>query len=455
MHKIIGLFLVTSLTMQGMSGLLAQPTAKQARLHGKLTGFSGIVEVEHFSEIQHMVPKSYNPTIVLNADSTFEITVPLEAPAYFRIGRSKLYLSPGDDMDVFLDHGNSEKASFTGTGSLANNYLKRTPFPKGGSYLEAGRNVQESPEATLQWLLAYCKKRTGEAEALKGKGVSEEFIRLEKARNRADLIISIRYVRSYAMAALRNKPEAFRKAYVDEFDKLSQPILDSLRKDFVDPSLLQLEAYRDLYNYLMPDETVTPQVRQQMEDYYNAYRLAFTRIKPLNDKKLLPDMQVAADSIQTKKYRDILHLLIQDKMKFGNGDVAIDLDVISADGTTTTLSSLKGKVIYIDVWATWCGPCLAAMPHLEALKKKYATNNQVSIVSLSIDDSDNIWLKNLEKRKPGGIQWRIDRARMADYGVETIPRYILIDKNFTIAELNAPEAADPDLSSMIDSLLKK
>jgi thiol-disulfide isomerase/thioredoxin len=142
-------------------------------------------------------------------------------------------------------------------------------------------------------------------------------------------------------------------------------------------------------------------------------------------------------------------------MKFGNGDLAIDFEVVTPDGGRTSLSSLKGKVIYIDIWATWCGPCMAEMPYLEQMKEKYKSIPDVAIVSLSIDDRDPIWLRDLERRKAGGIQWRIDRPKLSQYEVVGIPRYILIDKNFVVAEMEAPHASNEKASILIENLLIK
>ncbi|MNL73447.1 hypothetical protein D3C87_1989090 [compost metagenome] len=94
------------------------------------------------------------------------------------------------------------------------------------------------------------------------------------------------------------------------------------------------------------------------------------------------------------------------------------------------------------------------MPHLEELKKKYIDQKDLAIVSLSVDDNDPSWLDNLNKRKPKGIQWRIDRAKLTEYGVETIPRYILIDKNFKVVEMDAPRASDAKLTALFEKLLK-
>jgi thiol-disulfide isomerase/thioredoxin len=251
---------------------------------------------------------------------------------------------------------------------------------------------------------------------------------------------------------MRNEKPGVWEKYMEEFKKISQPVKDSLLKKFVDPVYLQIEVYRDIADNL-DLAGANPKHVQVLKDWKKSVELAYRRIKNENDKSVIPAYKKSADSIKTKKYRDILHLLIQDKLKFGNGDPVIDLAVRLPDGSNTTISSLKGKVIYIDLWATWCGPCLAEMPHLEELKKKYADRDDLAIVSLSIDDNDKVWLRNLEQRKPDGIQWRIDRPKLVDYGVESVPRYILIDKNFKIAEMNAPGPSNAESMKLIEKFL--
>lgn len=430
---------------------IGQKGSTEAKLKGTLRGFGNSVVLEDFSDLQHFIPDAFNPVIKIGKDSSFSISVPLTNPVYYRLGRNKLYLSPGDNLDVQIDFGNSKLAKFKGKGSEANQYLSGTPFPKGGSYLEAGGKMTADPAETFSTIMEMAKQRQKELDAL--NGVSAEFKRLESARIRADLINSIDKIPNYANLKFAKDKEMAGK-YVSEFKAISKPTLDSLLTNFVDASFLQVEAYRDIKHKMVEANLgIDPRTLQIFKDYNKGFNLAFGKIKPLSDKSQLPVYQKAVDSIQTKKYRDALTALIKEKMKFGNGDPAKDLTVRNIDGTKVTLSSLKGKVIYIDLWATWCGPCLAEMPSLEELKKKFETNAGIAIVSLSVDEADPVWLKNLEKRKPGGIQWRIDRADLADYEVQTIPRYILIDKNFRIADFNADKPSEKALQDKLEKML--
>ena len=117
-----------------------------------------------------------------------------------------------------------------------------------------------------------------------------------------------------------------------------------------------------------------------------------------------------------------------------------------SSGKSISLASLKGKLVYIDVWATWCGPCLAQIPYLKELEEKYRSK-EVAFVSLSIDQlkDSTKWKKMIVDKELEGIQIMADNAwRSAfvkDYLIEGIPRFILIDQSGNIISPNAPRPA--------------
>jgi thiol-disulfide isomerase/thioredoxin len=399
-----------------------------------------------------IVPKSFNPIVEIRQDSTFELTIPLTSPNYFRLGRNKLYLTPGDNMEVYIDVAGSSNSRFKGRGEAVNDFLKNTTFPKGGSYLDAGRNIQLTPEKMLAFIYEEASKRKKTLSEL--KGATPEFVRLEKVRIQADMIQTIDAVPGYTnyRGILGSKDQQIE--YLKKFERISSSVKDSLLSGFYHPDYLKIEVYRDILKNIDTTKITNKATAQVFRDWKKAVDLAFRQIKPENNKAKLPLFQNEIASIRTPRYKDMLNILMKEKMKYGNGDPAIDFTAFKPDGSLEKLSSLKGKVIYIDLWATWCGPCLAEMPHLETLKKKYAEHDDVAIVSLSIDDNTNLWIRDLKQRQVDGIQWRIDRALLLDYGVETVPRYILISKDFKVVELNAPRASDQKVVTLIDGMLK-
>ena len=130
----------------------------------------------------------------------------------------------------------------------------------------------------------------------------------------------------------------------------------------------------------------------------------------------------------------------------------------NANGGTTSLSDLKGKLLYIDVWATWCRPCLAEIPALKALQDKFKNNKDIEFVSLSIDEDKEAWRKVVKERELKGIQLIADKAFesqfIQDYSINQIPTFLLIDKEGNIVNPNAPRPSDPQLAEVLEKLLK-
>lgn len=133
-------------------------------------------------------------------------------------------------------------------------------------------------------------------------------------------------------------------------------------------------------------------------------------------------------------------------------------------GGTTSLSDLKGKFVYVDVWATWCGPCKREIPSLKEVETKYHGKN-IEFVSISIDDERrsgtpekayNAWRTMVTDKDLGGIQLFSDNAWQSDfikaYQIHGIPRFILIDPEGNIVSADAPRPSNPKLLELFDKL---
>lgn len=126
-------------------------------------------------------------------------------------------------------------------------------------------------------------------------------------------------------------------------------------------------------------------------------------------------------------------------------------------GGTTSLDDLKGKYVYIDVWATWCGPCKVEIPFLKKIEKDYHDKN-IEFVSISVDKPNvyDKWKEMIEEKEMGGIQLLADNNFMSDfvkaYKINGIPRFILIDPQGKIVSANAPRPSDEKLIALFDEL---
>jgi thiol-disulfide isomerase/thioredoxin len=126
-------------------------------------------------------------------------------------------------------------------------------------------------------------------------------------------------------------------------------------------------------------------------------------------------------------------------------------------GGTTSLDDLKGKYVYVDVWATWCGPCKREIPFLKEIEKAYHNKN-IEFVSISIDKAKDhdTWKQMVLEKELGGIQLFADNdwksQFVTDYKINGIPRFILIDPQGNIVTPDAPRPSSDDLKKLFDEL---
>jgi peroxiredoxin len=136
------------------------------------------------------------------------------------------------------------------------------------------------------------------------------------------------------------------------------------------------------------------------------------------------------------------------------GQTATDLSLPDLNGKMITLSELKGKVVLIDFWASWCGPCRHNNPRLAKLYKKYHSKG-LEIYGISLDEEIDSWKKAVRHDKLNWIQVIDDKGWEAPsasaYGVDMIPSSFLIDREGVIRTINAE---GPDLESSVKDLLK-
>ncbi|WP_431127638.1 TlpA family protein disulfide reductase [Flagellimonas flava] len=120
--------------------------------------------------------------------------------------------------------------------------------------------------------------------------------------------------------------------------------------------------------------------------------------------------------------------------KSQNKSFAYNFKAVDQHNKSLHLEDIKGKVVFIDVWATWCGPCIQHRPKVLELAKKYDDNDNVEIVMLSVDSSKELWLSFLEKEgNQPGLNLFIKDGMKTDFGqhfnITEIPRYIMIGKD--------------------------
>ena len=213
------------------------------------------------------------------------------------------------------------------------------------------------------------------------------------------------------------------------------------------------------WQYLTEENSKYPDISMssdgELDSLFNTYFAPFLDEAASFKASNLPFYTSIMDGIEdhkeyTLKRRSVLAALPQP------GDAAIDFTYPDKDGNDVSLSDFVGSVVYIDVWATWCGPCRAEMPFLHALEAEYSGKN-VTFIGVSVDEEKNrqAWLDMMVDKDMKGVQLFADGWSQItkDYAINGIPRFMLFDTEGNVAALDAYRPSSDDIRPALDALL--
>jgi len=179
----------------------------------------------------------------------------------------------------------------------------------------------------------------------------------------------------------------------------------------------------------------------------NAYAYSLEDLKAIN-KAMDPSI---ANSAYVKKLAEREIIL----GKVETGQPAPEFTMNDTTGKPISLSSLKGKVVLVDFWASWCGPCRAENPNVVAAYKRFSSKG-FTVFGVSLDTDKDKWLQAIAK---DGLTWPHvsdligwDNAAAKQYGVMSIPASYLLDKE---GKIIASNLRGEELVKKLEELLGK
>jgi thiol-disulfide isomerase/thioredoxin len=138
------------------------------------------------------------------------------------------------------------------------------------------------------------------------------------------------------------------------------------------------------------------------------------------------------------------------------GKPAPSFTVTDSTGKTYTLADFKGKVVYIDLWASWCAPCRELTPHLTKLYDQLKNDNRIACISIAVMDRLPVWKTALGHDQPAWLQlFDNNGAVQKAYVANSIPKFILIDKQGNIVNLDAPMPDDASIMGLLKQEMEK
>ena len=397
-----------------------------------------------------------------------------------------IFLEPGYDLTISIEGDSlNKKLIFTGKGADANNYLSQVSSIYDKVWKRGIANLE-----LVNFLARYDSIKTElenfHKDYIDTHTLSSEVTELLENTNTIQLL-KMRMVYAFHLhnSALADQLYAFRdKKSIEPF------VMPSELKDVVteipfDTTFFKMElyGYRDLLIYYMMEienqhvivenwnkpKPNLPIESDQMikEGNYPSTIQEFFVARNINSCMREQGITPQIDSLYSDFKRNFnTSIYLADLQKTYEGQIAIlpgtaapDFSGQTITGKVVSLSDFKGKIVYVDVWATWCGPCVEEIPSSIILQNQYANNKKVVFLNVSADKDIEKWKKFLEK-KPNWVGVHINQTpdqnelMCTDYRVVGYPKYFLVDQSGKIVTAKAPRPSNSSAKRMLDELLK-
>ncbi|MFP4556790.1 MAG: TlpA family protein disulfide reductase [Bacteroidales bacterium] len=455
-----------------LPGLLAlmlfacQPKDTTVKIEGKVENLN--------SSFLLLSSKGLTDTILVDDNGQFNKSIELESPAYFTLkadrANNTLYLTPGNNLTINLNIKESEKApEYIGDNADINAYI----FEANSVINKLMSDFRELYTLPREEFIEKTDSVKNKLTELLSKRDFEQNSFNEMEKSRIDYRIKgMLYDYPNYNARLNGMEHTFNaeeyefinKVDFNKLTHLSIPEYASLitkhlqtlyYNNIADDKYKGMSKFeKDLVFYDIVDSLI---MNQTIRDYAKHY----STIQTIQWSDLEIAKKVAehfTSKTQTREYKKVVQNVLDKRLLLAPGKVAPKFTLTDIDGNVHSLSDFKGQIVYIDFWATWCGPCLQEIPYLKKVKEAY-TDKPVAFVAISLDDNKENWEKMVADKSLEGYQLYAEKAWFSDvaqkYQIKGIPTFVLIDGEGTIIEYPAAHPSDPELPLVLDKHIKE
>jgi thiol-disulfide isomerase/thioredoxin len=357
-------------------------------------------------------------TATTKEDGSFSLSFTLDSAAYFNFQHgpesTAMFIEPGNTIGLSINPEEFDE-SISYTGSLASNYLAK-------KYLT-------EEQTDFKGKLFY----TGTNEAY--KSMLNEY--------QAGLINTLDQVpnQAFVTKGKENLKEDLAY-YLGKQQKIAElgPVIGNY--------LMQKEVLNSQYDFYYALDTMnTEGFESMLTNFANQINALLAVVT--NEEFKTTEIEKTEKTVKSWSERKVLKNNVP-----AAGEPAKDFTYQDITGNDVSLSSLKGKLVYVDVWATWCGPCKAEIPALQALEAEYHDKN-IQFLSVSVDTDKAAWETMVAEKELGGIQlWADGWSEITkDYAIFGIPRFMLFDEAGNVVSTDAIRPSSDEIRDLLNSNL--
>jgi len=410
--------------------------------------------------------KDFKQAIPVQEDGSFSDTLKVTKGKFVvHIGpeTSNFHLDKGDNLNLTIDTKEfDETIAYTGEGAIVNNYTAKAYM------LEEETNTKMNPR---------------ELFAL----APDEFVsRIKAIQTSADSLLTSFNIKDadFVAAATKNNNFTYLSA-LKNYPNYYKQVSGGKEADLPDGFNKELEGLdfdnpldfdnSDSYKGLVMGNVQQKAMEATKKDSTLSFAMSFlNQIKGLKSDNIKQALvtnvsrEIKAGNDEAEAiYNEVMAITTDDKLKESLTKQLADSKKLAKGnpsptfenyenhaGGTTSLADLKGKFVYIDMWATWCGPCKREIPFLKEVEKEFHGKN-IEFVSISVDrpNAHKAWVNMIKEKEMTGVQLFADnnfKSKFAvEYGVNSIPRFILLDPNGNIVSADAPRPSSPELKTLL------
>lgn len=452
---------ISVLLLSAISLLACQKNEKTI-INGKFSSYYGMPA--------KIVGEDIDKDLIIKEDGTFSDTLSVPSNHYTIVAGGAIipiYLTQGNHLTINADFSeNPLKTEFIGKDAKASEYLQSKMKLNSENEATYKEMFAQKPEDFTKSIQEVENKLAKLLEDHASK-LEKSFVKLEEKENK------------FYILGLKTIYPALHKEFTQEEIQMPEAFEQELATlDLDNPKdFKKYPAYKRLVINTFTKNFFELQADKLSEDYPKRWLNFLNKIKNLKTKDLkkevAPFIAYEMDASNSKESNQMILEILKENItdslalqqinqkyasleKLYPGNDVPNFNFENFKGGKTTLESLHGKLVYIDLWATWCVPCLKEIPALQALEKEYH-DKDIVFVSISIDQKYEDWKKYLTENKLSGIQLYADLTTENNFAqeleVHSIPYFILLDKYGKIIRVNAPRPSDPQIKKLIDSHL--